>query len=863
MKRTGADFETEFTARPVVTLGGVGSGSENPGQLFQGDLNLGRHRVRDITPTSVEPYGGPSAMGTWVGTDSATIEILEARLTDSVSGGALAGRGLAQAGARLDVGEGAWGIKVNADDIEVDQADLDARYVNSSDPLGDSMRGPLDMRDNYVRGLPGQGSLYAQNDAAPIWMVEALSQGLTPIAPVRVVADTPVVALLGLPVIDGVQLVAGDRVLLVAQTDVRENGPWEVGGVWRRTSDMLVTGTVATVGEGAIHASESWYCTIPAGQAPWEPGVDGSEWAEDVFGYVTQAAMDAAIEQARIDHEADQDPHVQYLQPDEVVTGLGLTATVQPNGEVLITQDNPGRVTAPYAWSDSSVVGDPGAGRVSVDSSPGGSEFILSIAEKDSNGDPHGVLYRLLEVGDRVQINSSTGFAASGAVNSLPVDHGTWLELGVLLLGNAGTAPSDGDPVDVRFDIAGASVSDHGLLAGLGDDDHGIYVLVDGSRDMTGSLGFAADGDGIKFLTGTPGASGGGIRKKYGTGVTISSDSTNLQPGIEDADGSNRRLIIDEVSGDARYLAKSSATMGSTTRGITAGRWYRVASVGLDGAVELTMHAATTDGLNGFGMDATVWLRHTSVGYAQFDIKDVTVHGTQLFDRIGIWSAYWVWVRAAASNPSLKWGVLASRVSDAVSGVGDFTEAPTPGGTAYGEAALTVRGIGMYLPLTGGTLSGKLFANDGLKVGNALEVQDGTTSSCSMPGTWNVPASGTTRTVKINGAGTLMADASTWRIKRGIGGIDGGPAPAAVPVERRSVPQAGAHPAGVLDLTPVVFTDESGHRKAGLIAEDVGDHFPIATSPEMDMVDWNAITAGLLHEVQRLSSRVAALEEGS
>ena len=503
-------------------------------------------------------------------------------------------------------------------------------------------------------------------------------------------------------------------------------------------------------------------------------------------------------------------------------------------------------------WSDTT---DPAAvplldGELATDTAFFTTTSVVLVSKNDQSGSPTVDWWAGVAMGDRIVIvDAALTGQLDSVVNGAVRDLGAWVEVPVApLSASTATNPADGS---------------HATLMWIPPRQADTYVKRAGD-EMSGDLSFRDDGDGVRFLTGTPGASGGRVYKKFGTGVTITQDSTNLQPAIENADGTNRRAIIDTTNGDARYALKSEAVgdkvLMSKTMGITAGRWYRVASVALDGSVEIALHAATVDGLNGFGADLTAWLRHTSVAYSQFDIKDVSVFGTKLFDRVGIWSAYYVWVRAAATNPSVIVGVQAARVSHGASGISDLLEATTPGGTTYGEAALNVTA---YLPLAGGTMTGKLFANDGLKVGNALEIQDGTTSSCTLPGTWNVPASGTTRTVKINSAGTLMAEGSTWRIKRSIGGIDGGPAPAAVPMERRSVPQAGAHPAGVLDLTPVVFTDESGHRKAGLIAEDVGDHFPIATSPDMDHVDWSAITAGLLHEVQRLSSRVAALEEGS
>ena len=48
--------------------------------------------------------------------------------------------------------------------------------------------------------------------------------------------------------------------------------------------------------------------------------------------------------------------------------------------------------------------------------------------------------------------------------------------------------------------FAGSQVSDHGSLAGLGDDDHTQYLLADGTRNLTGDITFA---DGVDIVVNT------------------------------------------------------------------------------------------------------------------------------------------------------------------------------------------------------------------------------------------------------------------------------------------------------------------------------------------------------------------------
>lgn len=83
----------------------------------------------------------------------------------------------------------------------------------------------------------------------------------------RVVAVANVAtASAGLAVIDGVTLVAGDRVLLTAQTTTTENGVWIAAvGAWTRAADMAsglsVQGLAINVFAGTAYAGTDWFQT--------------------------------------------------------------------------------------------------------------------------------------------------------------------------------------------------------------------------------------------------------------------------------------------------------------------------------------------------------------------------------------------------------------------------------------------------------------------------------------------------------------------------------------------------------------------------------------------------------------------------
>ena len=81
-------------------------------------------------------------------------------------------------------------------------------------------------------------------------------------------------ALTGLPIIDGVALVAGSRLLLVTQTDSTQNGVWEVSaGAWSRAtaedaSGEIPFGTVWKVTGGTQYGETYWRFNTPAGFSP-------------------------------------------------------------------------------------------------------------------------------------------------------------------------------------------------------------------------------------------------------------------------------------------------------------------------------------------------------------------------------------------------------------------------------------------------------------------------------------------------------------------------------------------------------------------------------------------------------------------
>ena len=103
----------------------------------------------------------------------------------------------------------------------------------------------------------------------------AVSTGLVSKEPAVVVSLTNI-TLTGTQTIDGVALVANDRVLLVNQTNPVQNGLWLVqAGAWTRPTDFAsgteAQGAYVLITSGSINAGSSWLCSTPTAIIDTDP----------------------------------------------------------------------------------------------------------------------------------------------------------------------------------------------------------------------------------------------------------------------------------------------------------------------------------------------------------------------------------------------------------------------------------------------------------------------------------------------------------------------------------------------------------------------------------------------------------------
>jgi hypothetical protein len=111
-------------------------------------------------------------------------------------------------------------------------------------------------------------------------------------APCRV-ATTANITLSGLQTIDGITVVADDRVLVKDQSTTTENGIYTAStGNWTRGVDVdgaydLVTGTLVNIVEGSVNGSKQFFCTA---SNPLTPGTSAL-----TFGSIGGQPLDATL----------------------------------------------------------------------------------------------------------------------------------------------------------------------------------------------------------------------------------------------------------------------------------------------------------------------------------------------------------------------------------------------------------------------------------------------------------------------------------------------------------------------------------------------------------------------------------------
>jgi hypothetical protein len=131
---------------------------------------------------------------------------------------------------------------------------------------GGTMSGAIAMGTSKITGL---GTPTADTDAATKAYVDSVAQGLDVKGSCRA-ATTANITLSGTQTVDGVSLIAGDRVLVKDQSTAADNGIYVVAsGAWSRSADAdtfaELVGAFTFIEQGTTNDNSGWVCTSPAG----------------------------------------------------------------------------------------------------------------------------------------------------------------------------------------------------------------------------------------------------------------------------------------------------------------------------------------------------------------------------------------------------------------------------------------------------------------------------------------------------------------------------------------------------------------------------------------------------------------------
>lgn len=146
-------------------------------------------------------------------------------------------------------------------------SDFDTQVRNSR---LDQMKAPTSSVNMGNQTLTNVATPVNDTDAANKSYVDLAKQGLNPKGSVKAASTANIAALSGVITIDGISLVAGDRVLLKNQTTASQNGIYVVSATaWARSDDASTWAELVSayvfVEQGATNADNGFLITVDAG----------------------------------------------------------------------------------------------------------------------------------------------------------------------------------------------------------------------------------------------------------------------------------------------------------------------------------------------------------------------------------------------------------------------------------------------------------------------------------------------------------------------------------------------------------------------------------------------------------------------
>lgn len=251
-----------------------GTGVNNGGRTLAVNTNSGTLAFTNAS-TTLTIANNASVSGTNTGDQTIT---LTGDVTGSGTGSfaaTLANSGVT-AGTYTKVTVDAKGrVTVGATLVEADVPTLTAAKISNFDTQVrtsrlDQMAAPTAIVSLNSQRISNLADPVNAQDAATKNYVDLAVQGLDPKASVRAASTANIAALSGTMTIDGVALIAGDRVLVKDQTTASQNGIYVVAaGAWARAADAdswaELPGAYVFVEQGTINADNGFLCTVDQG----------------------------------------------------------------------------------------------------------------------------------------------------------------------------------------------------------------------------------------------------------------------------------------------------------------------------------------------------------------------------------------------------------------------------------------------------------------------------------------------------------------------------------------------------------------------------------------------------------------------
>lgn len=231
----------------------------------------------------------------------------------------------------------------------------------------DQMAAPTAAVDFNGQRVSGVGAPTEATDAATKGYVDSAVQGLDPKASVKV-ATTANITLSGTQTIDGVAVVASDRVLVKNQSTASQNGIYVVAsGSWSRASDMNVWDEVPSafvfVEQGTTNADSGWLCTADAGgtldttSVPWSQFTGAGQITAGAGLTKTGNVLDVGGTANRITVDADSIDIASNYAGQNTITTLGTVTTGTWNATAIaIAYGGTGGTTAEQARTNLGLV---------------------------------------------------------------------------------------------------------------------------------------------------------------------------------------------------------------------------------------------------------------------------------------------------------------------------------------------------------------------------------------------------------------------------------------------------------------------------------------------------------------------------